>query len=89
MDTINTKQEREIGTMAEQIKGLNDNLSEFKGEIRSELKGIRDDIRADRKLYTEQYVSKNEFTPVKNIVYSAVGLVLTGVGIALLALIVQ
>jgi len=61
-------------------------------EIKIELKYIRrdlDEIKANFNLLSKRYVTKDEFAPVKNIVYGLVALILTAVVGALITLVVR
>ena len=51
-------------------------------EIKSNIKEIKDNIKVG-------YVTKDEFAPIKNVVYGLVGLILTAVVVALISLVVR
>ena len=68
------------------------NLGEVNTKIElalDQLKRVRDDLaKIDAKLERD-YVTQEAFTPVRNIVYGLVGLILVGVVTALLALVIM
>ena len=61
-------------------------------EIKVELKYIRrdlDEIKHNFTLFSNRYVTKDEFAPVKNLVYGLVTLILTAVVGALITLVIR
>lgn len=50
---------------------------------------IKDDIKEIKDIINFRYVSKEEFDPIKKIVYGVVGLLLTAVVVALVALVLK
>lgn len=46
-------------------------------------------VRRDMKKFGDSYTKKDEFTPVRNLVYGFTGLLLTGVVVALIRLVVE
>ena len=57
--------------------------------IETDLKYIRRDLDKIMEKLDKNYVTKDEFAPVQKIVYGLVTLILTGVVLALLALVVR
>ena len=53
------------------------------------LKTIYDAIQELREEVKDTYVTKDEFNPVRSILYGMVGLILTGVVVAILATVVK
>ena len=53
------------------------------------LKTIYDAIQDLREEVKDTYVTKDEFNPVRSILYGMVGLILTGVVVAILATVVK
>lgn len=58
------------------------------GHIREEIGDIKMDLQEQRKEAKENYIRKEEFDPVKRIVYGLVGLILVAVVGAIIALVV-
>lgn len=63
---------KKIPLLCKQIENIDANISEIKGLI---------------KLSDDKYVNQDQFWPIKTLVYGVVGLMLTGVVTALLALV--
>lgn len=59
--------------------------AEWKGEVTTTLQFIKQEILNMRKVY----VTKDQFTPVKAIVYGGVGVILVGVLSAVLTLVIK
>jgi len=57
--------------------------------IQNDLSYIKKEIGEIKGLVQEQYVTKNEFEPIKKIVYGMIGLILIAVVGALLALVIK
>lgn len=57
--------------------------------IQTEIGYVKSEIVAIKELIQEQYVTKEEFGPIKKLVYGMVGLILTGVMVGILALILK
>ena len=60
-------------------------LQKMEERLIKRIDDLEDEIKKD---LNENYVRKEAFEPIRSIVYGAVGLVLTGVVLALLALII-
>ena len=58
------------------------------GQLLSDVASIKDKVISIEKKLESNYVTKDEFTPIKNLVYGLVGLILTGVVMALLGLVI-
>ena len=58
------------------------------GQLLSDVASIKDKVISIEKKLENNYVTKDEFTPIKNLVYGLVGLILTGVVMALLGLVI-
>lgn len=56
--------------------------------IKNDVSYIKEDVKALRQNQEQNYVTKNEFEPVKKIVYGLVGLILVAVVGALVSLVV-
>lgn len=78
MDNIETR----MGIMENELKNLGKNLDEFKLNMKT-------DIEEVKRLLKDGFVTKEEFAPVKSIVYGLVTLVLISVVGALIALVVM
>ena len=50
---------------------------------------IKEDIKEIKEIMNSRYVSKEEFDPIKKIVYGVVGLLLTSIVVALVALVLK
>ena len=57
--------------------------------IAQDIKYIKDDVQEIKGKLEKNYITREEFDPIKKIVYGIVGLVLTGVLGALLALVIR
>jgi len=57
--------------------------------IQTDISYIKKEVDEIKNLVQEKYVTKEEFIPIKNIVYGMVGLILVGVFGALLALVIK
>lgn len=57
--------------------------------LQKDVSYIKDKVNAVEKKMDDQYVSKVEFEPIKRLVYGMVGLVLTSVFAAIIALVVR
>lgn len=58
------------------------------GQLLSDVASIKDKVINIEKKLESNYVTRDEFTPIKNLVYGLVGLILTGVVMALLGLVI-
>lgn len=58
------------------------------GSIALHLEYMRRDVNEINRRLGDSYVKKEDFTPVRNLVYGFTGLLLTGVVIALISLVV-
>jgi len=68
-----------------EINGLTTNVA----VILSEMKTVKDDVREIKDKLEKDYVTEDEFAPVKNIVYGMVGTILLAVIGALIALVIN
>jgi len=71
---------------------LNMTDQENNDSVKTDIKYIRRDMdamRTDFKDFKRSYVNKEEFKPVKSLVYGVVVLILTGVMTALVALVIR
>lgn len=50
---------------------------------------IKEDIKEIKEIMNSRYVSREEFDPIKKIVYGVVGLLLTSIVVALVALVLK
>lgn len=57
--------------------------------INKDLEFIKSNVSSIAKKMEDGYVTKSEFDPIKKIVYGMVGLVLTGIVIAVLSLVIK
>ena len=64
-------------------------MTEGSNNIEVELKYIRRDLDDIKKKLGEHYITKNEFAPVRNLVYGLVALILTGFMGALVTLVLK
>lgn len=64
------------------------NLEDF-GKLVQKVDDIKDDVTEIKRLLTENYVTKSEFTPVKNLVYGVVSLILVSFVGALITLVLR
>ena len=74
------------------ILTLNMTDQENNDSVKTDIKYIRRDMdamRTDFKDFKRSYVTKEEFKPVKSLVYGVVVLILTGVMTALVALVIR
>lgn len=58
------------------------------GQLLSDVSSIKDKVISIEKKLESNYVSHEEFTPIKNLVYGLVGLILTSVVVSLLSLVI-
>lgn len=56
--------------------------------IKNDIGYIKQDVAEIKRMQQSHYVSKEEFEPIKRLVYGLVGLILTGVVVTLLSLVV-
>ena len=68
-----------------EINGLTTNVA----VILSEMKTVKDDVRDIKSKLEKDYVTEDEFTPVKNIAYGLVSTILLAVIGALVALVLK
>lgn len=68
-----------------EINGLTTNVA----VILSEMKTVKDDVREIKDKLEKDYVTEDEFTPVKNIAYGLVSTILLAVIGALVALVLK
>ena len=68
---------------------MNDDQDVTLGEIGRSVKRIESSMEELRRELRDDYITRNEFQPVKTLVYGLVGLVLTAVVVALVALVVK
>lgn len=59
------------------------------GFIKETMKDMKDSVGDVKEQLGSQYVSKDEFEPIKKLVYGVVGLFLTGIVGAILALVIR
>lgn len=64
---------------------MNESQDVSLGEIARAVKRIEESMRELREELKNDYITRNEFQPVKSLVYGLVGLLLTGVVIAVIA----
>lgn len=57
--------------------------------IANEMKHISDDVREIKSTLKGSYVSKDEFEPIKRLVYGLVSLILTAITVAVLGLVIM
>lgn len=58
------------------------------GQLLSDVSAIKDKVISIENKLEKNYVTQEEFLPIKNLVYGLVGLTLTSVVVALLALVI-
>lgn len=56
--------------------------------IANDISYLKDDVREIKTQITSNYVTKDQFEPVRRLVYGVVGIILTAVVVALVALVV-
>ena len=59
------------------------------GRILADLDHIKTDVAEIKRVLESKYVTQDQFTPVRNIVYGLVGLILTAVVVALVAVVLK
>lgn len=57
--------------------------------VRKDIEFIKENIQQIHEKLDHKYVSRDEFDPVKKLVYGLVALILTSVGVALIALVLK
>jgi len=57
--------------------------------MQEDVKSIKDDVKEIKGRMEAEYVTQTEFKPIRNLVYGTVGLFLTSIGGALIALILK
>ena len=57
--------------------------------IKNDLDHLCTDVREIKEMLEKKYVTKEEFDPIKKIVYGVVGLVLTAIMVGILALVIK
>ena len=64
-------------------------IQEQVGIVRSAVHELRQELRDFRKDLHQEYTPHREFLPVRNLVYSFIGLIVTGVVASVLALVIR
>ena len=75
-------------TRSSSSRGDTDNAGDLR-VIRNDIAYIRDDVKEIKATLNSNYITRDQFEPVKKIVYGLVGLILVAVVGALLALVVR
>lgn len=73
-------------SMVESLVETRRQFSDTLGEAR---RGLAEDMAGLKKTLEEKYVTKDEHTPVKQLAFGAVGIILTAVVVALVALVMK
>ena len=76
---------KDVETVKTKIAVMQNDIEHIKGAM-DDIKKIVDDIK---KNIEDQYITKAEFAPVKQIVYGIVGLIITAVIGALLGIVIK
>ena len=72
---------------------MNENEEQAHGErlarIEERMKGLAQGVKAINDKLDNYFISRAEFTPIRNLVYGFTGLLLTGIVVALIALVIR
>ena len=82
---IDIKMKKDSETLKTKIAVMQNDIEHIKGSL-GEIKSVVEEIKKNME---DKYVTKTEYTPVKQIVYGIVGLILTTVFGAMLSIIVK
>lgn len=87
------KQENEIhvtlGIIHNDMGHMKDSFVKLEKSVENGMTAMRTAMETLATTFKKDYVTQQEFLPVRNVVYGLVGLVLTGFAMALFALIVK
>lgn len=86
--TIDQRLQNEFVT-AKELQSIDRSVAEIKTTIKDGFKQVSDDAESTERGFRELYVTKDQFDPVRRLVYGLVTIILTGVVGALLTLVMR